>query len=151
MAGKLFYHLTCSYMWTLFICKQSKIFATIVFQSGELHVVFTSLNVLDKLIDGSRLDQAFEEASRITVILLIYYSLKKWFQWFLKSKPSSLLLLGKLITLQELHITHFLWGTPNLSSDCKVQPEFLKTCFLHEENMYCIFTNKLPPSFKGLF
>ena len=39
-----------------------------VFRIGELHVVFTSLKVLGKLIDGSGLDQAFEEARRITVI-----------------------------------------------------------------------------------
>ena len=29
---------------------------------GELHVVFTTLKVLGKVIDGSGLDQAFEEA-----------------------------------------------------------------------------------------
>ena len=78
-----------------------------VFLIGKLHVVFTSLKVLGKLIDGSGLDQAFEEAGRITVPLLIYYSFKKWFQWFLKSKPSSLFPLETFFTLQELHITHF--------------------------------------------
>ena len=36
-----------------------------VFRIGELHVVFTSLKVLGKLINGSGLDQAFEEAGRI--------------------------------------------------------------------------------------
>ena len=51
-----------------------------IFRIGELHVAFTSLKALGKLIDGSGLDQAFEEAGRITVILLIYYSFKKWFQ-----------------------------------------------------------------------
>ena len=70
-----------------------------VFLIGELHLVFTSLKVLGKLIDGSGLDQAFEEAGRITVLLPIYYSFKKWFQWFLKSKPSSLFPLEKLFTL----------------------------------------------------
>ena len=78
-----------------------------VFRIGELHVVFTPLKVLGKLIDGSELDQAFEEEGRTTVTLN-YYSFKKWFQWFLKCKPSSLLPLEKLFTLQELHITHFL-------------------------------------------
>ena len=77
------------------------------FRIGELHVVFTMLKVLGKLIDGSGLDQAFEEAGRIIVILFIYYSFEKYFQWFLKSKP-SLLPLKKLFTLQELHIRHFL-------------------------------------------
>ena len=33
-----------------------------VIRMGELHVVFTALKVLGKLIDGSGLDQAFEEA-----------------------------------------------------------------------------------------
>ena len=33
-----------------------------VFRIGELHVVFTVLKILGKLIDGSGLDQAFEEA-----------------------------------------------------------------------------------------
>ena len=33
-----------------------------VFRMGELHVVFYVLKVLGKLIDGSRLDQAFVEA-----------------------------------------------------------------------------------------
>ena len=33
----------------------------------------------------------------------------------------------------------------------KFQPEFLKTCFPYKENTYCIFANKLPPSFKDLF
>ena len=32
------------------------------FRMGELHVVFYVLKVLGKLIDGSRLDQAFVEA-----------------------------------------------------------------------------------------
>ena len=48
-----------------------------VLRIGELHVVFTSLKVLGKLIDGSGLDQVFEEAGRIIVILFIYYSFKK--------------------------------------------------------------------------
>ena len=48
-----------------------------VLRIGELHVVFTSLKVLGKLIDGSGLDQLFEEAGRIIVILFIYYSFKK--------------------------------------------------------------------------
>ena len=59
---------------------KSDIRGNYVFRIGELHVVFTSLKVLDKLIDGSGLDQAFEKAGKITVILLIYYSFKKWFQ-----------------------------------------------------------------------
>ena len=33
-----------------------------VFRMGELHVVFTALKVLGKVINGSGLDQAFEEA-----------------------------------------------------------------------------------------
>ena len=33
-----------------------------VFRMGDLHVVFCVLKVLGKLIDGSRLDQAFVEA-----------------------------------------------------------------------------------------
>ena len=48
-----------------------------VLRIGELHVVFTSLKVFGKLIDGSGLDQLFEEAGRIIVILFIYYSFKK--------------------------------------------------------------------------
>ena len=35
-----------------------------VFRMGELHIVFTTLKVLGKLIDGSGLDQAFEEADK---------------------------------------------------------------------------------------
>ena len=33
-----------------------------VFRMGELHVVFTTLKVLGKFIDGSGLDQSFQEA-----------------------------------------------------------------------------------------
>ena len=35
-----------------------------VFHMGELHVVFCALNVIGKLIDGSGLDQAFDEAGK---------------------------------------------------------------------------------------
>ena len=36
-----------------------------VFRIGELHVVFTVLKMLGKLIDGSGLDQAFQEAGTL--------------------------------------------------------------------------------------
>ena len=44
-----------------------------VFRTGELHIVFTSLKVLGKLINGSGLDQAFEEAGRIIVIVSMVF------------------------------------------------------------------------------
>ena len=49
------------------ICLQVKpdICDNYVFRTGELHAVFTSLKVLGKLVDGSGLDQAFQEAGRI--------------------------------------------------------------------------------------
>ena len=37
-----------------------------VFRMGELHVVFCVLKVIGKVMDGRRLDQAFEEAGKIT-------------------------------------------------------------------------------------
>ena len=64
MAVKLLYYLTCSYMRKLFVCKPD-ICDNYVFRIGELHAVFTSLKVLGKLIDGSELDQAFQEVGRI--------------------------------------------------------------------------------------
>ena len=36
-----------------------------VFRIGELHVVFCALKVLGKMINGSGLDQIFEEAGKI--------------------------------------------------------------------------------------
>ena len=38
-----------------------------VFRMGKLHVVFCVLKVIGKVIDGSGLDQAFEEAGKITI------------------------------------------------------------------------------------
>ena len=35
-----------------------------VFRMGELHVMFCALKVIGKLIDGSGLDQAFDEADK---------------------------------------------------------------------------------------
>ena len=41
-----------------------------VFQMGELHVIFFVLKVLGKMIDGSGLDQAFEEAGKFDKFFL---------------------------------------------------------------------------------
>ena len=35
-----------------------------VFRMGELHVMFCALKVMGKLIDGSGLDEAFDEADK---------------------------------------------------------------------------------------
>ena len=45
--------------------------AGFVFRMGELHVVFCVLKVLGKMIDGSGLDQVFEEASLTRIIIIV--------------------------------------------------------------------------------
>ena len=57
------FRLICSYISKQYIYnKKPDIRDNFVFRMGELHVVFYVLKVLGKLIDGSRLDQAFVEA-----------------------------------------------------------------------------------------
>ena len=38
-----------------------------VFRMGKIHIVFTTLKVFEKLIDGSGLDQAFEEVGNLII------------------------------------------------------------------------------------
>ena len=45
--------------------------AGFVFRMGELHVVFCVLKALGKMIDGSGLDQVFEEANLTRIIIAV--------------------------------------------------------------------------------
>ena len=53
------------------ICLQEKMNIKnvhLVFRVGELHVAFCALKVMGKLIDGSGLDQSFEEAVNCSIL-----------------------------------------------------------------------------------
>ena len=52
------------YIKTIRLQERNDIKDSFVFRMGELHVVFCVLKVIGKLIDGSGLDQVFNEAGR---------------------------------------------------------------------------------------
>ena len=52
------------YIKTVRLQERNDVKNSFVFRMGELHVVFCVLNLIGKLIDGSGLDQVFNEAGR---------------------------------------------------------------------------------------
>ena len=63
-----------------------------VFRMGELHAVFCFLKVLGKMIDGSGLDQAFEEARNL---FDFFYSIL-FRKFFVFSAPSTKFMLNQI-------------------------------------------------------